>query len=895
MQKYKSNITTTSGAAVRNVPVHVLKEDGAPASLFLDRDGHVAAPNPLKTGPDGTFYFYAVNGRYGLRTTVDGVTITDDDVVLLMDPQEITVAGPIAEAVAAAQAAAVAAEFAVEGSGIPELVTAAQNAVIDANAATAQAAAAATLAESAKTDATAAKTAAEAAAASASAAGANSEKRVAKDGVVLRRAINSLRYAPVTENRQYAYTSLNAAKKTNTDGGSRTVWEPDGVGAYGAAWTRDQSMSMEGYLEYFGANEIKAIAEYFLSKSNLATGEVPDHVGHTGTVYWTPGTANNWGSRAPVDGNTYLLQMFWLHFVKTGSAALYNTHKVALKGLIETGIPYNATTGCVTISDASPFVGFGFYDTVKATGDVLFPSVLAYRAFLQLAELEFALGNTAETVRLHARADTIKNGINTTLLNYYDIEFGAPNYVRKLAFYKASTIKCSGQLDMWGTMFAVWSGIPEEGVAKMIASNLNGIITNSSASTDVATTHKGAVRHVVRPTDYAAGQSWEAYFAAPAFGTYQNGGFWHTATPWMCYALSLVDPAAAKVQYDAMIASMREQSDAVRPVEWLMNTGATLGAGKYATSAIAPLMCGDLMPYSAGGSAGVGVPAGGTAGQVLAKVDATDYNTVWVPQSGGSGSGDIVAALVNTEVSITASVTLTASAFGKMHVCNGTTANYTVVLPPVAGNAGKIIGFRMTESLRCFVTIDGNASEQIDGQFWRVMWRNESAILLCDGTSWIKIAGKAVPMSIVMLRGAVQSVNKATWTKISMDTVVRDNTAGSVTPCVDLVNGYFVARRVGLYQASGLVTFRGVPANTEVNGGVGVNSASPTDNPNAFSATLAAPSTGYVHVGGSGTFECEAGHSINVITYINIGTGAYNTRPEATVRPTLSVVEIPTW
>ena len=50
MQKYKSNITTTSGAAVRNVPVTVLKEDGALASLFLDRYGHVAAPNPLKTG-----------------------------------------------------------------------------------------------------------------------------------------------------------------------------------------------------------------------------------------------------------------------------------------------------------------------------------------------------------------------------------------------------------------------------------------------------------------------------------------------------------------------------------------------------------------------------------------------------------------------------------------------------------------------------------------------------------------------------------------------------------------------------------------------------------------------------------------------------------------------------
>lgn len=37
----------------------------------------------------------------------------------------------------------------------------------------------------------------------------------------------------------------------------------------------------------------------------------------------------------------------------------------------------------------------------------------------------------------------------------------------------------------------------------------------------------------------------------------------------------------------------------------------------------------------ADGADGVGVPAGGTAGQVLSKIDGTDYNTQWVDQSGG--------------------------------------------------------------------------------------------------------------------------------------------------------------------------------------------------------------------------------------------------------------------
>ncbi|WP_370682272.1 hypothetical protein [Comamonas sp. GB3 AK4-5] len=100
MQKYKSNITTTSGAAIRNVPVTVLKEDGSLASIFLDRAGQVVAPNPMKSDADGTFYFYAANGRYSLRTTVDGMTVTDDDVVQLADPDELAKSGPIAEAIA---------------------------------------------------------------------------------------------------------------------------------------------------------------------------------------------------------------------------------------------------------------------------------------------------------------------------------------------------------------------------------------------------------------------------------------------------------------------------------------------------------------------------------------------------------------------------------------------------------------------------------------------------------------------------------------------------------------------------------------------------------------------------------------------------------------------------
>ena len=41
-------------------------------------------------------------------------------------------------------------------------------------------------------------------------------------------------------------------------------------------------------------------------------------------------------------------------------------------------------------------------------------------------------------------------------------------------------------------------------------------------------------------------------------------------------------------------------------------------------------------PAGTNGTNGVGVPVGGTTGQVLAKVDGTDYNTQWVTPSGGT-------------------------------------------------------------------------------------------------------------------------------------------------------------------------------------------------------------------------------------------------------------------
>jgi len=59
-----------------------------------------------------------------------------------------------------------------------------------------------------------------------------------------------------------------------------------------------------------------------------------------------------------------------------------------------------------------------------------------------------------------------------------------------------------------------------------------------------------------------------------------------------------------------------------------------------ATPTVATVVASPGPPGATGatGADGVGVPAGGTTAQVLAKIDATDFNTEWVDQTGGGGS-----------------------------------------------------------------------------------------------------------------------------------------------------------------------------------------------------------------------------------------------------------------
>lgn len=237
-----------------------------------------------------------------------------------------------------------------------------------------------------------------------------------------------------------------------------------------------------------------------------------------------------------------------------------------------------------------------------------------------------------------------------------------------------------------------------------------------------------------------------------------------------------------------------------------------------------------------------------------------------------------MAMLVNAEVSITGATTLNSGAFGKMHACSGTTINYTVGLPAVSGNAGKMIGFRMSPALTKLVTVDGNSSEAIDGALTRIMWANEAAVLMCDGTAWVKISGKGIPMvgKIGKTVALASNLTKDALTKVTLDTSVIDNTGAMV----DTTNNRIGILRSGLYSATAsiqydanVVTGDYVTVSVQLNGVTSAETIGEVVHgyPKAYEELQASTGDGVTFAAGDLLYQCiqsgsPTASNVNIIT-----------------------------
>lgn len=327
---------------------------------------------------------------------------------------------------------------------------------------------------------------------------------------------------------------------------------PPQVGSgYDAFWLRDYAYMLEGAAAEFTTKELTEACELFV-KSIRGDGAGVDCVRYSGQPIYKPGYGTM-GENPVADGSQFTVDVAWHTYQQTKDRAFLET---IIEGLVKTmnAAPRNPTNGLVHIKpggwDRCPY---GFTDSVRQQGDLLFCSLLYIQACCQLADLLAVLERDEEASQWREKAVKVTASVRQT---FWD---------ERIGLFRAATVYC-GQPDIWGSAFAVWLGVatPEQSVtiARYFQEHYGELVQT------------GQIRHL------PGGMYWDA--ACPR-DTYQNGAFWATATGWFVYTLNLIDPELANRTLIELVSDF--QARGVN--EWVF--GATLGVNQYLTSVTMPL------------------------------------------------------------------------------------------------------------------------------------------------------------------------------------------------------------------------------------------------------------------------------------------------------------------
>jgi hypothetical protein len=104
-------------------------------------------------------------------------------------------------------------------------------------------------------------------------------------------------------------------------------------------------------------------------------------------------------------------------------------------------------------------------------------------------------------------------------------------------------------------------------------------------------------------------------------------------------------------------------------------------------------------------------------------------------QSTGTGVQWASAITATSVTSKTANYTATTS--DDVILCNASGGAFTITLYAASGNSGKQLTIKKTDSSNNAVTIDGNASETIDGTTTKAIAAQYTSLtIVCDGSNW---------------------------------------------------------------------------------------------------------------------------------------------------------------
>jgi len=343
---------------------------------------------------------------------------------------------------------------------------------------------------------------------------------------------------------------IRASKRTMKDG---TAAFPPQVGiGYEAFWLRDFAYTLEGSLDSYSEEELLQACRTFIH-SIRADGAGVDCVAFDGRPIYKSGFGTM-GANPVADGSQFTIAVAWQTYQKTKDLEFLGQ---IIDDLVRTmnAVPRNPGTGLVNIADDQyDRCPYGFTDTVRMQGDVLFCSLLDVEASRKLSSLLGVVDRKAETVKWKNHADAVAESIRKV---FWDSQ---------IHLFRAATIRCR-EPHIWGSAFAVYLGVADEDQSRAIAGyfrdNYSQIV------------QKGQIRHL------PGGVYWETCTAAR--DTYQNGAYWATPTGWFVYTLDLVDSKLADKTVIDMVTDFKKNG----ACEWLFGEKHRLP--NYLASASLPL------------------------------------------------------------------------------------------------------------------------------------------------------------------------------------------------------------------------------------------------------------------------------------------------------------------
>jgi hypothetical protein len=343
----------------------------------------------------------------------------------------------------------------------------------------------------------------------------------------------------------------------NNTGG--VLVRPGGRSSYPSYWIRDYAMSLEtGFVKAAEQKHMLLLAAstqcdqtWITSHGSMVPlGAIADHVRiDDGLPIYFPGTYdfNQQGDKLFGLFPPYCDQFYFVHM---GHQYLKTTRDLAILDSMINGFslidrmelafkvpPTRNGKQLVFTNDELRGVDYGFRDVISFTGDLLMPSLLKYKAALELAEVFEKKGAHKKVSFYKTIAAEIKKEIPLT-------------FADGRGMLLASTGK-SKQADVWSTVLAVYYGILEgDEMVKTCT-----FIRDAYLKGDLA--KNGNIRHVLISDDYSESSAWEKSLASK--NSYQNGAYWGTPLGWACDAIARVDIDAAKKLAKEYIDDLRKE------------------------------------------------------------------------------------------------------------------------------------------------------------------------------------------------------------------------------------------------------------------------------------------------------------------------------------------------